>query len=231
MTTAQDIIKRSLRLLGVYGAGEQLAPEEAQDGLAALNALVQSLPLSSQMVFAKSLDSIALSAGTAAYTVGPSGSTVTTRPVTVLDESYVTLGDVSHPLRALTLQQYNEIPNKALQGIPSRMWVQADMPDVTVTLWPVPSDAMTLKLWSHKQLTGTLALTTELALPPGYERMLPAALCEDIAAEYQKPVPLSVAQLAAKMRRQIARVNLQVPELDAMPDISGRRAGDFTVLA
>src|SRR5687768_10606508 len=102
-------------MLGVYAAGESLDASEAADGLAALNALVQSLR--GQMVYAKTLDSIALVAGTAAYTVGPSGGTVTTRPTQVLGESYILRGDVSHPLELVSLQQYNAIALKGVQGI------------------------------------------------------------------------------------------------------------------
>lgn len=213
MTTALDIIKRSMRLLGVYAIGEDPTDDEAESGLTALNALLDSLANSGQLVYAKTLDSIALVGGTAAYTVGPSGGTATTRPVEVLDESYVTLNNVTYPVSVISLQQYNDIGLKTIQGIPRYVWVQPDMPDVTVTLWPVPDQAYTLKLWSNKAITGTLSLTTTLSLPPGYLRMLAYLLAEDLSAEYQVGVPASVATIASQARRLLKRTNLEVPQL------------------
>jgi hypothetical protein len=213
MATALDLIKRSMRLLGVYAIGEQPSSEEAQVGLTALNAMLDSLANSGQLVYAKSLDSISLSAGTAAYTVGPSGGTVSIRPVEVLDECYVVQDDVSYPISLITLQQYNALDLKTVQGIPRLMWVQPDMPNVTLTFWPVPDQAYTLKLWSNKVITGTLALTTTISLPPGYLRMLAYLLAEELSAEFQVPVPQSVATIAAQSRRMLKRTNLEVPQL------------------
>lgn len=217
--TALDLIKRSMRLLGVYAIGEEPSSEEAQTGLTALNSLLDSLANSGQLVYAKSLDSINLAAGTAAYTVGPSGGTVTTRPVEVLDESYVLSNGVSYPLSEITLQQYNDVALKTITGIPRYFWVQPDMPNMTVTLLPVPDQAMTLKLWSNKVITGTLSLATAISLPPGYERMLAYLLAEEIAPEFQAPVPQAVAMIASQSRRMLKRTNLEVPQL-TVPDIT-----------
>lgn len=219
MATSLDLIKRAMRLLGVYAIGEEPSNDEAQTGLTALNALLDSLANSGQLVYAKSLDSIALVGGTAAYTVGPSGGTVTTRPVEVLDESYVTLSDVTYSLSVITLQQYNDIGQKTIQGIPRYLWVQPDMPNVTVTLWPVPDQAYTLKLWSNKVIGGTLALATTVSLPPGYLRMLAYLLAEELAPEFQAPVPAAVEKIAGQSRRMLKRTNLEVPQL-SVPQIT-----------
>lgn len=211
-TTALDIIKRALRMLGVYSTGEDLSPEESADGLAALNALLGSVS-NGGMVSAKTLDSISLSATVASITVGPSGTVVTDRPVRVRPESYISLSGVSYPLDLLTLQQYNLVSVKADSGIPAGIYVQPDMPNITLTLWPVPSQAMTLNLWSDKLLASFPGLTSLVSLPPGYEAALPPMLAEEIAPEYEVPVPVPVAKAAARGRRVLKRTNLQVPTL------------------
>lgn len=219
MTTALDVIKRSLRLLGVYSAGEDLSADESQDGLSALNALMDSLSNDSLQVFARSVDAIALSAGTASVTVGPSGGTVTTRPVEVLDESYLRIGSTDYPLDLLTLDEWNAIGTKTLSGLPAALYVQPDMPDITVHIWPQPSEAATLYLWSRKQIRQFTSLTTELNLPPGYERMLAFMLAEELAPEYEREPSPTVRQKAAAARRSIKRTNLEVPVLDMPPGV------------
>lgn len=219
MTTALDLIKRSMRMLGVYSIGEDPSPDESQDSLTALNSLLGSMANSPQLIYAKTLDTIALTAADASITVGPTGETVTTRPVEVLPESYVVLSGVSYPLAVFTLQQYVGIPVKASQGIPAGLWPQMDMPNITLTFWPVPSSAMTLNLWSNKQVTTFPALTTVVTLPPGYEEMLAYLLAEAMAPEFDvDPVPVAVVRGAGRARRVLKRTNLQVPTL-ALPSI------------
>lgn len=212
MTTALDILSRSLRMLGVYSAGESLSAEEGTDGLAALNALVAEMS-NGAMVYAKTLDSIALTANQTSVTVGPSGATLTARPVRVLPESYIDLSGVSYPLEMFTLQQYNEIGVKAQTGIPVGLWVQTDMPNVTITPWPIPSQAMTLKLWSDKVFASFPSLTTVLSLPPGYENGLAAMLAVEVADEYEVAPSPSVMMKASRARRVLKRRNTQVPRL------------------
>jgi hypothetical protein len=223
-TTALSLIKRSLRMLGVYSIGEDLSDEEAQDALSALNALMGSLS-NGGMVFAKTVDPIALSAGQSSVTVGPTGTAATDRPVRVLSESYVQYGDVSYGLEVYTLQQYNDITLKTVQGIPVALWVQPDVPDVTVTLWPVPNQAMTLYLWSDKLISSFPTLTGTVSLPPCYEEALAYILAETIAPEYEVQVPVAVSKGAARGRRVLKRTNYQVPTLNV--DIRSRWADYF----
>lgn len=225
-TTALDIFKRSLRLLGVYASGEDPSAEEAQDGLASLNDLLDELSLGA-MVYAKTLDQIPLTSNQQSVTVGPSGSFVTARPVQVLDESYILVGSVSYPLATLTLQAFNDIYVKTLTGIPRGIWAQMDMPDMTVTMYPVPSQTMTLMLWSQKVLASFPTLTTTVSLPPGYKKMLAFLLAIDLAPEYEVNPPAAVVQGAASARRKIARINLQVPSL-SMP--TALQKGRFNIL-
>lgn len=210
MTTSLDTIKRSLRMLGVYSTGEDPSAEESQEALAALNGML-ALMSGTGLVYVKSLDTISLTANDTSITVGPSGETVTGRPVQVLGESYIDLGGVSYPLQVLTLDQYNAASVKATTGIPVGIWPQMDMPDITLTFWPVPSEAMTLNLWSNKVLTGDLDLTTILAFPPGYDDLLAYLLAESLAPEYEVEVPAAVMRGAGRARRIIKRLNFQVP--------------------
>jgi hypothetical protein len=213
MTTALDIIKRSMRLLGVYPIGEDPSADEAATGLLALNALADSLANSGLLIYAPTLDSIALSASTGSYTIGPSGATVTARPVQILPASFITYQGVDYPLEVLTLDDYNAIPVKATSGIPGGIYALMNMPNITAYLWPVPSATMTLNLWTTKALTTFPLLTTVVSLPLGYEQMLPYLLAEILAPEYQQPVPQAVALEAARCRRTIKTTNQKTRRL------------------
>jgi hypothetical protein len=220
MTTALDLIKRSLRMLGVYSIGEDPSADESQDALTALNATLGTLS-NTPLVYAKTLDSIAITANQSSVTVGPSGATVTTRPVMVSGDSYVLVDTTSWPLSIFTQHQYDGIPWKAQAGIPEGLWCQMDMPDITVTLWPVPSQAMTLKLWSTKLLASFPALTTVVSLPPGYEDGLAYLLAEALAPEYEVEVPAAVLRGVQRARNTLT--TFEPPMLTLPAELSSPR--------
>lgn len=210
--TALDIISRSLRLLGVYAKGESPDASESADALAVLNGLMGAISNTS-LVYAKSLDTIALTTGVASITVGPSGTTTTARPMKVLDESYITNGTVSYPLRVLTQQQYSDIVSKLTQSIPQSITPLMSMPDIQLTFWPVPIGGLTLNLWTIKQMSSFPSLTTAASLPPGYEDALGYLLAEALAPEYQVEPSPTVQRLIKRARRDIEEMNLDVPML------------------
>lgn len=227
MTTALDYIKRSLRLLGVYAKGEEPSPDESQDGLAVLNGLMGALS-NTPLVYAKTLDTIPLAAGVGSITVGPSGTTVTTRPVEVLDATYVSTGFADYPLTPLTEEQYSAIPVKTTQGIPDGIRARMNMPDIELAFYPVPLAGLTLKLWSIKQLQTFPSLTTQASLPPGYDFFVPYFLAEALSAEYDRPVPPEVKAQANRGRLSLGLANLDVPMLQTAAQVTP--SGHFNVL-
>lgn len=214
MPTALDVIKRSMRLIGVAALGETPSADEAQDGLTALNALVGSLSNSSGLIHARTIDSIPVAAGAASVTVGPSGTFITSRPVNVLDDSYLDIAGVSYPLSLLAQSEFADLSSKGVQGLPYALWVDAKLPNITVTLYPVPDQALTLKLVSEKLIASFPALTTAVSLPDGYERLLAYLLAIEIAPEYQREPSPTIVRIAAEARRTIKRSNLSVALLD-----------------
>lgn len=221
MTTALDLLSRSQRLLGVYAIGESPSAEESQDSLSVLNAVLAETS-NGAMVFAKTLDTIALSANVASITVGPSGTTITPRPVNVLPDSYIDISGTSYSLDLYDLQNYTSIDNKGDAGIPRGIFVLPNMPNITVTLWPIPSQAMTLNLWSDKLVASFPTLTTVMSLPPGYENALANMLAVELAPEYEVQPPPAVVAAAARGRRVLKRMNIQIPKLTLdVPGLNG----------
>jgi hypothetical protein len=213
--TALDMIKRAYRLIGVYSIGETPTADESVDGLSALNALVDSWANEGLMIYAPSLDSIALTANLAAYTLGTTGTVITDRPVDILDASYIEYQGVSFPVTVATLDQYTGVPFKGTQdGLPFLIWYQPDYPNGTLTVYPAPLSSCTLKLWSKKMITQFAALTTVLTLPLGYEDAMVYNLAARLAPENEMPVPNEVARSARNLKRTLKRTNTTVPIMD-----------------
>jgi hypothetical protein len=223
VTTALDLISRSLRMLGVYAKGESPDASESADALMALNAMMGALS-NTPLVYAKTLDTIPLTAGVASITVGPSGTFATARPVQILADSYLASGNVTYPLHLFTQDQYSDILVKDTRAVPESITPLMTMPDVQLTFWPVPIGGLTLNLWSIKQLQTFPALTTAVSLPPGYEEAVPALLAKRLAPEYQVSLSQEVKELIREAKHNLALANLDVPMLK-LPT-----AGHFNIL-
>jgi hypothetical protein len=226
MATSLDIIKRALRINGAYGVGETLSSEEAQDSLTALNALMGSIS-NTPMVYAKTLDTISLTGGVSSITVGTSGTTVTPRPIKVLDESYITNGNVTYQLRIFTDKQYSDVMVKTTQAIPTAIWPLMNMPNVQITFWPVPIGGLTLYLWSTKLLQTFPDLTTTVSLPDGYEDYICYELADVLAPEFGTELSPTAKMRLRKLRHNIELTNLVVPMLKKPVD---QRFGHYNVL-
>lgn len=217
MATANSIIKRAMRLSGNIEVGESLDASESADGLEALNAMLDSWSNDQMFVYALTLDAITLVPGTASYTIGPTGTTVSARPVEVDQSTYLNIGGISYPLMLLTTAQYSDITLKLLDtAIPQALWVNPAYPDMTLTLYPVPNVAGTLNLWSLKQLPAFTSLTTALALPPGTEDAIVMSLAEVFCLEFSTEPSRTLVRKAAAARKRIRRVNFR-PKFLQMP--------------
>lgn len=225
MTTAIEHIKRSMRLLQVYSIGEEPSADEAQTGLTALNTLMETLPNARLNVFNPTTDVVNLIANQTSFTIGPSGTTVSDRPVQLQAGSFIAYQGISYPLEILNKSDFNAIQFKAQAGMPSGVYMDATFPDATVYIWPTPFTNMTLNLVSTKQMQAFPTLTTDTALPLGYNQMIPFLLAEVLGPEFDVPIPTAVMKEAQRIKRDLKRVNAQVPRLK-MP--SGMPVGGET---
>jgi len=220
MATAVSMIERAMRLAGNLGVGESLEAAESEDGLEALNSMLDSWSTDEMFVYVLSKDSIPLIPGTAAYTIGPSGGTVSGRPVVVNPATYALIGGISYPITLMTTEQYSDITLKTLDtAFPQALWANPTYPNMTLTLYPVPSQAGTLELWSLKTLQSFPALTTILQLPPGTEEAVVMSLAEVFCLEFSTEPTKTLMRKAAAARKRIRRVNYRPRFLDMPAEV------------
>lgn len=230
MPTARGLIRSSLRLLGVLATGEQPAAQEAQDGLEALNAFLDSASLERLTAYTIERLDVPLVPGKRTYTWGvPGGDIATPRPLQV-EGAVLRLveNDYEYPLELVDQAGYQGVALKAEESLyPSLVWYEPTYPLGQLHLWTVPEQANVLAVFPWVPLTRFPSLDGELNMPPGYQRWLTYALACELAPEYGKePTPTIVATLASAISA-IKRVNSVVPTLGMDPAFSGRQAGGW----
>ena len=209
MATALDMIKRAMRLTRSIGKGEVPDADESQDGLAALNAMLDGWQLDRLMVYAVSEATKTLTAGTSSYSIGVGAVINTTRPERLAEGSYVRMSNVDYPISEIDASAYQSIALKSTRGVPSLLYYLMAVPFGTVYLYPAPDQAYELHLFSYRALTSFSSLTDPVTLPGGYEDAIAVSLAERLAVEgYGLSTP-DLVRLAKQCRDRLIPGNAQ----------------------
>lgn len=204
MATAQTIIDRALRLLGVIASGESPTAAEGADGLTALNAMIDSWRNDRLMVYSVVNQALTLT-GAASYTLGPTGGLVISRPVKI-ESAYCRVDGVDYPVDVVTKAQWDAISDKSATGdIVTTIYYDPTHPNGTLYAYPLTSNTLYLGLWTP--LGAFAAVGDTVSLPPGYERALAANLAIEAAPEYEREPSSAVVLMAKESKAAIKRIN------------------------
>ncbi len=221
MTTARTIIKKALQKIGALVKNEEPSADEANDGLDALNAMVDSWSNDPLNIYARGWETFPLTSS-ASYTIGVSGVFNTARPTNIVS-SYLRSGTIDYPISIVDDEAYNTISFKSLQGIPQFLNYDNSYPLGIIRLYPVPSASYSLFILTEKALSTFATLDTVLSMPPGTERALIYNLGIELAPEYSQPISKEHARIAGESLGSIRTKVAQVRGMDAYPkDIATR---------
>ena len=208
--TAGDQINRALRLLGVLAENETPSAAMSQDGLMAMNQMIDSWDTERLSVFCTQDQVFTWPAGEYIRTLGPSGNFIGLRPV-LLDEAtyYRDPGtNVSFGIKFINQQQYNGIAVKTVTSTyPQVIFVNMGFPDVTMSIYPRPTRDLEWHFISVQKLDEPATLVTDLLFPPGYLRAFTYNLAMEIAPEYGVEPSPQVQRIAMTSKRNLKRIN------------------------
>jgi hypothetical protein len=210
MATAGDQINSALRLLGVLAEGETPSAATSQDALFALRQMIDSWNTERLAVFSTQDQVFSWPPGVYERTLGPTGNFVGNRPILVEDSTYFKdpASGISYGLKLINQQQYNGIAVKTVTSTyPQVMWVNMTYPDITMTIYPVPTKVLEFHIVSVEELTNPVNLSTTLAFPPGYLRAFRYCLACELAPEFGVEPSPTVMRVAMTSKRNLKRIN------------------------
>lgn len=211
--TGRDLVSASLRLIGAIAQGEAPAASEVTDGLAAINRMIDSWSTESLIIYSEAKEEFTLTPSQQDYTMGTGGNFNTTRPLRLLQASIKvdsTTPAVEYQLRQTSLSEWASIKQKGLSSnIPSDLYFESAYPLAVISLYPVPSVANKVVLYTQKQLSSIATPDTEISLPPGFEDALVYNAALRLAPEYGKAPSQMVVDLAIETKANVKRLNLR----------------------
>lgn len=209
-TTAGDQINRALRLLGVLAESETPSAATSQDGLTALNQMIDSWSIERLSVFSTQDQIFTWPAGQITRTLGPSGDFIGNRPVLFDDATYYRDAgtNVSFGIKFINQQQYDGIAVKTVTSTyPQVIFVNMTYPDATMTVYPKPTRDLEWHFISVNELSNPATLVTNLTFPPGYLRAFVYNLAMEIAPEFGVEPSPQVTRIAMTSKRNLKRIN------------------------
>ena len=210
MTTALDQITGSMRLLGMLAEGEEPSAAAAQDGLMAMNQMLDSWSTERLAVFSTQDQMFTWPANTISRTLGPTGDFVGNRPVLLDDSTYFRdpTNGISFGIKILNQQQYNGIAVKTVTSTyPQVIWTNMNMSNMDMYIYPVPTKALEWHFVSVTELVEPATLATVLVVPPGYLRAFRYCLACEMAPEFGVEPSPTVSRIAMVSKRDIKRIN------------------------
>jgi len=209
-TTAGDQINGALRLIGQLAEAETPSAATSEDALATLNQMLDSWNTERLSVFSTQDQVFSWLPGFKTQTLGPTGDFVGNRPILVDDSTYFRdpASGISFGIKLINQQQYDGIAVKTVTSTyPQVMWVNMEYPNISMTVYPVPTKVLEWHIVSVQELTTPALLSTPLAFPPGYLRAFKYNLACELAPEFGVEPSPTVQRIAMTSKRNLKRIN------------------------
>ena len=208
--TAGELIKGSLRLIGMLAEGEEPSADTMQDSIMAMNQMIQSWDTERLSVFGTMDQVFTWPAYEMTRTIGPTGNFVGERPIEIDDATYFKdpSSGLSFGVKLINQQQYDGIAFKTVTSTyPQVLWVNNSFPDMTMTIYPVPIKALEWHIISVETLHEVSSVATDIYFPPGYLRAFRYNLAMELAPEFGVEPSPQVQRIAMSSKRNLKRIN------------------------
>ena len=193
------ILKTALELIGHIRPGGRPNAEDLDACSQHLNAMLKSWSTLTAGVWLQDDVSITLVSGTGSY--------VTPSRYHSIIEARVRDGDYyDRSLSIVGIQEYQEIPSKTSEGMPTLVYYQRTSTGGIVYTWPIIDDSgYTLELTVKRQLQDMLAYSNEFDLPSEWMEAITYGLAARIGIIYgADPARMSQIKMQAAESLQLA---------------------------
>jgi hypothetical protein len=106
------------------------------------------------------------------------------------------------PVTQISAAQWNSLSSKSATGNPKLYWADRSAHTLEVRVWPVPSEAGTIRFLVHRQLGSHASGNVDLDFPRYWQAFLISALAHDLASDSAMPAE-KVGLLAKERDRQL----------------------------
>jgi hypothetical protein len=184
-----QIILDAAEEIGIAIDGEALDSSFIGVAERTLNRMVKAWVAHGIQLWKRDSITVTLVADTGTYTLGPTGTVASsTRPLRIIDCDRKDSNNIETSLSPLSLEDYNNLPNKSVTGTPVSYYYSPTLTNGTLKLWPVPSTSVasnyTLDINYHSPIEDFDNSTDEPDFPQEWIEALVYGLARRLARKY-----------------------------------------------
>jgi hypothetical protein len=210
--TANQIVTRAFKVLGIGTEGEALTATMYADGIEDLNLLIKTLGAQDHL-WIRTEGTVTPVASQASYSL----SFTSGKPMRVQSVRRA-LDGIETPLNEMARQTYFDQPNKSLSpSIPTQFYYDPQQATGVLYLWPAPSASFvaeqTLNISYWRRMGDIVSSSDEVDMPQEWLQTVIWNLANELETQY----PVNDARLAAKIERKAALLMQALKGFDNEP--------------
>ena len=188
-----EVITEALSILEVGVQGEDLDPSDIKSAVPAFNAMIKAFQARGMGLWLRDNLSITLVVDQHTYTLGPTGDVTTVRPLRILrcDRKNISTNNETS-MTQLSLDEYNELPNKHQEGTPVDFFYEPTLSNGTLYLWPQPTSTdvitYTVELVVRTEVEDMDLPTDDLDFPSWFTEAIILNLAYRLAPRHGYPI-------------------------------------------
>lgn len=156
--TARQLCQAAAKDLGVYSAGEDLSAADGADMMLRLTWMLKSWQADGVNLWRETEGQVNFAAAQRTVTLNP-------RCLDVLEARLVQSSTFLRPLQRWEIGEYRQLPNPDQPGFPTAFYLQKNVGAITMSVWPVPSQAMTVKFTYSRVIEDVTDLNQTIDVP------------------------------------------------------------------
>lgn len=227
INTPNGVICDAYQDAGLIGEGQEPTSEQYAKGMRRLRDLINLWQTQGLKLWVNVDLPVTLTDGTATYTFGPSGSTVMTKPLRVIQAYYLyTSTQVRRPLTVMSWNDYLTLGQAgtiaANRGTVTQYFVDKQATQLSVTLWQCPNSEEasngTVHLLLQTQITNPIELDETMNFPEEWRMALRWGLADDLATGQPQAIMDRAAAKADVYRRALEDWDVEDAPTQFQPD-------------
>jgi hypothetical protein len=198
--TPERIIRNAMQNAGLLAAGQDPDSYQLSQYMTRLNDLINFMQTRGLKLWLNELVTIPLVAGQALYTINPTGNIAMTKPLRVLQGSFIDQYQITRPLLTLSRDEYMRLSTPTQQGSVNSYFTDKQQLSLNVYLWLTPDSFAalgTVQLLLQTQVQNLVSLTDTMNFPMEWFIALHWILADDISTGQPQDVIDRCAQKAA----------------------------------
>lgn len=197
--TVRDVVSSALEELFIVVGNETADDADMAKGLRRLRLMLRTWGALGPRLWLETQQSVTLVAGTSTYTLSP-------RVTSVFDAERRSSANNDTPMRILSREEYNRLPNKTATGAPYALWPDRQYDQTQVTVYPVPQTGTTdtLQLGVREVIQDVTELTENVHIPPEWSECVVLNLAVRLAPTFEAQVNPVTATLAQELYESLS---------------------------